>query len=225
MTQNATPENEPAHVDAVDSLRRARIVEHLKARNWASLVAMMERDEGEITEESEAVEAVLEELSAEHLELLGEAYLGLMAWVDTLKSEEARIRARRARFEALAAKIPAMVKIAKKVETPLVTFRVSTSSKWQPVEGEDVTPAQFANPAFVEHVPESWKLKATALKKAVLDARSAAEKIEKGRARKKPVEPTAEQLAELAKLEKLATEAQAFGTVITSKSVSITRSS
>lgn len=238
MTQSAQPAPEapettetpevaaPSPADAAEAMRRARIVEHLRSRSWATLVSMFDENEGEITDATDELEATLADLAEEHKELLGEAYLGLMAWADTIKTEEARLATRRKRLEEMADKIPGMVKITKTVETPLVTFKLTTSKAWIDAEGDDVPPLEFADERFVKHVPESWKADRTALKKHALAADKEAAKLEKKANRKRnPQEATKSELAELAELQAVAENARKFGHVETRKNVKISRSS
>ena len=235
MTQSAQPAPHdpgppevaaPSPADAAEAMRRARIVEHLRSRSWATLVAMFDENEGEITEATEDLEATLADLADEHMELLGEAYLGFMAWADGIKAEEARLAVRRKRLEEMAAKVIGMVKITKTVETPLVTFKLTTSKAWIDAEGDDVPPLEFADERFVKHVPESWKVDRTALKKHALAADKEAAKLEKKATRKrKPEEATKAELAELAELQAVAADARKFGHVETRKNVKISRSS
>ena len=233
MTHSAQPAPEapettevaaPSPADAAEALRRARIVEHLRSRSWATLVSMFDENEGEITDATDELEATLADLADEHKELLGEAYLGLMAWADTIKAEEARLATRRKRLEEMAAKIPGMVKITKTVETPLVTFKLTNSKAWIDKEGDDVPPLEFADKRFVNHVPESWKVDRTALKKHSQAADKEAARLEKKANRKrKPEEATKDELAELAELQKVAADARKFGHVETRKNVKISR--
>lgn len=211
-------------LDPQDALRRARIVGHLKARNWIALIAEFDATEGECTTETDAIEAVLADLAEEQLDLIGEAYLGLSSHVDTIDAEIKRLQARKARFVETRDKLPGMISISKTVETPLVTFKVTTSRKWEDAEGEDVPPAEFANELWRIHVPESYKLDRVALKKHATAADAFAAKLEKKASRKsKPEAPTEKELAELADLQKTQAEARAFGRVVVSKGVKISR--